>query len=183
MACARNVLKNINQRAKKMDELNETEVANRIVGDLLTLEKYRFVGGALIADVAKEAIDRVVETRRYRMSRSTLDSAWKSRLQLYAEGAKLWAEGRRLDAEGDKLWAESCRLKAEYDKLCAESYRLKAEYDKSWAEGTKLLAEGDKLYAEGDRLWAEAILEVRGNVQVKWTDKGCEVEGVEYLHD
>jgi hypothetical protein len=148
MACARNVLQNINQRAKKMDELNETEVANRIVGDLLTLEKYRFVGGALIADVAKEAIDRVVETRRYRMSRSTLDSAWKSRLQLRAEGDKLQVEG-----------------------------------DKMYAEVRRLYAEGRKLDAEGDKLWAEAILEVLGNVQVKWTDKGCEVEGVEYLHD
>ena len=37
----------------------------------------------------------------------SLMSAWKHRLELHAEGYKLWAEGYKLRAEGDKLWAEA----------------------------------------------------------------------------
>ena len=44
----------------------------------------------------------------------TLETAWKKRLKLKAEGKKLraegdklWAEGKKLYAEGDKLWAEA----------------------------------------------------------------------------
>ena len=41
----------------------------------------------------------------------------------------------------------------------------------------KLRAEGNKLYAEGEKLWAEAILEVYGNINVKWySSTKCELE-------
>ena len=46
--------------------------------------------------------------------------------------------------------------------------KLRAEGDKLWAEGDKLRAEGDKLRAEGAKLWAEAILEVHGNISLRW---------------
>ena len=83
-----------------------------------------------------------------------LQFIWNYRLKLWAEGYKLWAEGYKLRAEGDKLWAE----------------------------GDKLRAEGNKLRAEGDKLWAEAVLEVHGNVEMKWDARegksdACTVEG------
>jgi hypothetical protein len=46
---------------------------------------------------------------------------WKLRLQLRAEGDKLWAEGNKLRAEGDKLRAEGNKLWAEGNKLWAEA--------------------------------------------------------------
>ena len=66
------------------------------------------------------------------------------------------------------VWGIRCRLRAEGDKL--------------WAEGAKLWAEGDKLWAEGAKLWAEGILEVYGNITLKWEwietkqDFRCELE-------
>ena len=36
------------------------------------------------------------------------------------------------------------------------------------AESDKLRAESDKLWAEGDKFWAEAILQVYGNIKMKW---------------
>jgi cell division protein FtsB len=86
---------------------------------------------------------------------------WKLRLQLRAEGNKLWAEGDKLRAEGDKLRAEGNKLWAEGNKLWAEGNKL-------WAEGDKLRAEGDKLRAEGNKLWAEGILEAYGNIKLGW---------------
>ena len=50
-----------------------------------------------------------------------LNTAWKKRLKLRAEGDKLWAEGDKLYAEGNKLRAEGDRLWAEGDKLWAEA--------------------------------------------------------------
>ncbi len=75
----------------------------------------------------------------------TLQVAWESRLKLWAEGAKLRAEGAKLWAEGDKLRAE----------------------------GAKLWAEGDKLWAEGNLIWINAVLEIHGNIQIEWTENGC----------
>ena len=69
-----------------------------------------------------------------------LSFIWGIRLGFRAEGNKLWAEG-------DKFWAESNKLRA---------------------EGDKLRAKGDKLWAEGDKFWAEAILQVYGNIKMKW---------------
>ena len=55
--------------------------------------------------------------------------------------------------------------------------KLRAEGNKLYAEGNKLYAEGNKLYAEGEKLWAEAILEVYGNINVKWySSTKCELE-------
>ena len=36
-----------------------------------------------------------------------LAAAWTARLNLRAEGEKLWAEGNKLRADGNKLWAEA----------------------------------------------------------------------------
>ena len=97
-----------------------------------------------------------------------LSVQWNARLKLRAEGDKLWAEGNKLWAEGNKLRAEGNKLRA---------------------EGNKLSAEGNKLWAEGDKLWAEAILEVYGNIKLKWKYLGndkydCELENGEvYRHD
>jgi hypothetical protein len=49
------------------------------------------------------------------------------------------------------------------------------------AEGDKLRAEGDKLNAEGNLIWINTIIEVYGNVEIKWNEKGCVVEGIQYL--
>jgi len=32
-------------------------------------------------------------------------------------------------------------------------------------------------------LWAEAVIEVHGNVEIKWVDEGCVVEGVTYKEE
>ena len=105
-----------------------------------------------------------------------LQVQWQARSKLRAEGHKLWAEGHKLRAEGAKLWAEGDKLRAEGDKLWAEGDKLRAE-------GAKLWAEGDKLWAEGDKLWAEAILEVYGNIKLKWKLCGngydCQLENGE----
>ena len=50
--------------------------------------------------------------------------------------------------------------------------KLRAEADKLRAEGDKLRAEGAKLWTEGDKLWAEVIIEVHGNITLKWTWRG-----------
>ena len=84
----------------------------------------------------------------------------------------VWKIRSKLRAEGDKLWAEG-------DKLHAEGKKLRAEDDKLWAEGDKLWAEGDKLRAEGDRLWAEGILEVYGNIKLKWKNYNSEKQDYE----
>lgn len=39
-----------------------------------------------------------------------------------------------------------------------------------------------KLRAEGDKLWAEAVIEVHGNVFIKWTNDGCIVEGEKFAN-
>ena len=39
-----------------------------------------------------------------------------------------------------------------------------------------------KLRAEGDKLWAEAVIEVHGDVPLKWTEAGCIVEGEEFTN-
>ena len=90
------------------------------------------------------------------MKKKTLDLnfIWGIRLSLRAEGDKLCAEGSNFYAEGNKLRAESSKLCAEGNKLCAE--------------GNKLRAEGNKLCAEGSKLWAEAIIQLYGNIQLKW---------------
>ena len=116
--------------------------------------------------------------------------------KLWAEGDKFWAESKKLRAEGNKLWAESDKLCAESNKFCAEGNKLWAEGDKFWAEsnklraeGDKLRAEGDKLWAEGDKFWAEAILQVYGNIKMKWknynsnkNDYECHLETEKYLN-
>jgi hypothetical protein len=61
MVSAQSVFKNINQRAKKMDELNIRDITNRIIGDLLAIEKYRFVDSSLVADVVRETVYRITE--------------------------------------------------------------------------------------------------------------------------
>ena len=51
-----------------------------------------------------------------------------------------------------------------------------------WAEGGRIWAEGNKLKAESNRLWADAILEVYGNIELKWqwreekNDSACVLE-------
>jgi len=52
--------------------------------------------------------------------------------------------------------------------------KLRAEGFKLRAEGDKLRAEGDKLWAEGDKLWVEAIIEVYGNIKLKWNNYSSE---------
>ena len=54
--------------------------------------------------------------------------------------------------------------------------KLYAEGNKLYAEGNKLWAEGNKLQAEGNDLWAEAILEVYGNIKIKWEGDECHLE-------
>jgi len=67
-----------------------------------------------------------------------LNFIWRIRIQLRAEGDKLWAEGDKLRAEGDKFWAEGDKLWAEGDKLRAEAIlevygNIKLEW-KNWSE-------------------------------------------------
>ena len=61
-------------------------------------------------------------------------------------------------------------------QLRAEGAKLRAESDKLWAESHKLRAKGDKL-------WAEAIIEMYGDIKIKWVnynsktqDYDCELE-------
>lgn len=79
-----------------------------------------------------------------------LQTAWLERKKFCAEGGKLWVEGNKLWAEGDKLRKDA------------------AEGNKLWAEGNKLRAEGSKLRAEGDIIWLTAVIEVYGDVPLKW---------------
>ena len=37
-----------------------------------------------------------------------------------------------------------------------------------WGIRLGFRAEGNKLWAEGDKFWAEAILQVYGNIKMKW---------------
>ena len=87
----------------------------------------------------------------------SLKFIWGIRLRLSAKGNKLRAKGDKLRAEGDKLRAEGDELWAEGNKLLAKSNKLRAE--------------GNKLRAEGDELWAESIIEVYGNIKLKWRIK------------
>ena len=92
--------------------------------------------------------------------------------------ALAWCKRLKLYNEGDKFYAESRKLRAESDKFRAEGDKLYAESDKLYAEGRKLYAEGDKLRAEGDILWAKTVLEVYGNVTIKWESTiVCMVDG------
>ena len=88
-----------------------------------------------------------------------LAAAWTARLNLRAEGEKLWADGNKLWADGNKLWAE----------------------------GDRLRAEGNKLRADGNKLWAEAIIEAYGNITLSWTwrtDHGeCALENGDVYDD
>ena len=84
-------------------------------------------------------------------TKKILQFNWGLRVQLRAEGDKLWAEG-------DKLWAEGNKLRA---------------------EGNKLRAEGDKLRAEGNKLWAETILEFCGNIKLEWKNYNDEKKDYE----
>ena len=59
------------------------------------------------------------------------------------------------------IWGIRLSLRAEGDKLCAEGSNF-------YAEGNKLRAEGNKLRAESSKLWAEAIIQLYGNIQLKW---------------
>lgn len=75
-------------------------------------------------------------------------------------------------------WQQRLNLRAESDKLRAESDKLRYE-------SNKLRAEGDKIRAESDKLWAEAILEIHGNVEMKWILRGdvldCHLETGEFF--
>jgi len=59
------------------------------------------------------------------------------------------------------IWKKRLEMQAEGDKM-------RAEGDKMLAEGYKMLAEGDIMWAEGDKMWTEAIIEVYGNIEIKW---------------
>ena len=85
-----------------------------------------------------------------------LEFIWKIRLQLRAEGNKLWAEG-------NKFWG--------------------TKGAKLYTRDVKLCAEGNKLWAESNRIWAEGILAVYGNITLEWknysskkNDSECHLE-------
>ena len=59
----------------------------------------------------------------------------------------------------------------------------KAKLDATWQERLKLgvevqklYAEGKKLHAEGNLIWAQVILDVYGNIKMKWVGKDCHLE-------
>ena len=76
-------------------------------------------------------------------------------------------------AKAQKAWEERNYLRAEGNKLRAEGNKL-------YAEGNKLRAEGDKLCAEGNLIFINVVIEVYGNVEIKWNGDCAVVEGVEY---
>ena len=77
-----------------------------------------------------------------------------------------WEELKKLHVKGNKLWAEG-------DDLYTREGKLYVEED-------KLYAEGDKLCAEGNLVFINAVLEVHGNVEIKWHGDEATVEGVVY---
>jgi hypothetical protein len=95
-----------------------------------------------------------------------VQQAWEERKKLHAESAKLHAEGKKCHAEGYKLHIKE-------GKLLAEGHRLYSESD-------KLLAESSKLSTEGDLIFINTVIEVYGNVEIKWNKGSIIVEGIEY---
>ena len=90
----------------------------------------------------------------------TVKEAWDRRRELFAEGDRLYVEGRKLSAAfGRKLYVES---------------------DKLYAECRKLYAECSRLRAEGDLIFYKTVIERHGNVEIKWEDRNATVWGIRY---
>ena len=83
-----------------------------------------------LEDAKRQAIELwtwLVETgkekRRTKMATQTLSIAWRRRLELRSEGAKLWDEADRLEGEGAELRSEGDELRDESEKLWVEAIR------------------------------------------------------------
>lgn len=101
--------------------------------------------------------------------KDVLDIAWRRRRELLADA-------REYTIEGDKHYADANNHSAELGKRCALS-------DVYCAVGDRCYAEGDKLRAQADIVFLRAVLDTFGDVAVKWTAAGFEVEGIEMSGD
>ena len=108
-----------------------------------------------------------------------LNFTWNIRLNLIAEGDKLWMEGTKRREQGDMLWAEGAKYRTHKNGL-----KLWRQGTKLWVEGDRLRMEGVKLWEQGDKIWMEAIIEIYGNIEISWKNYSEEKKNFEcYLEN
>jgi len=115
------------------------------------------------------------------------------------DAIKLLVKARKLKAKSDKV---KVKVKDDAIKLLVKVRKLKAKGNKLLDESDELLAESDEERSSGDQMWERTIIQFYGNgpgialvfanvnvysnvhinVPIEWTEKGCKVNGVEYLY-
>lgn len=74
-----------------------------------------------------------------------------------------------------KAWEKRCKLRRKGNKLCLKSRKFYSKDGReTYAKGEKLRVECNKLWNEGDALWANCILEVCGNIKIKWNNRSID---------
>jgi predicted metalloprotease len=72
---------------------------------------------------------------------------------------------------------------ADLDDAWAKMLKKHAEAEKMWAMGRNICDEANRIEREGDYIFCGAAIAVYGpKLSIKWSDDGCEVEGVIYRY-
>lgn len=103
---------------------------------------------------------------------------WGLRLRLKKEGLDLVGAGRLLWGKAGALTDQADRLVNENEEVTVELDLKRAEGERIRGEGNRLMAEGEKLMALGDEIWLRKILDLKGNVAIRWkmVKKRCDFE-------
>lgn len=94
-----------------------------------------------------------------------------------------WEERNKLRVEALEVRAEAEKLLEKTKDICARGFsaednKLRAKKEEILADADRLLAKSNGLLAKGNRFWAEAILNLCGNIEIKWEDdKKCQIDG------